>query len=208
MGQLGYNTRGPLVDKLKNLLNDVQGSYEAFLDAHTLYQEGRIDERAYFVKMGDFLRQFSSLGFLMVKVILELDASIERGDKRQQQQQQQQQEDVREAIATKATVAATVVRPSPSIEQFTQERGRIPQPLAREAEQKDTKRCVYCNAIIPARAKFCPKCGKRQSEEVKNEEEGSAKDVSRKEEVVKDKGEDKKDKEKRRGSSARRRPAS
>ncbi|MFN4337203.1 MAG: hypothetical protein ACK4FV_06455 [Candidatus Nitrosocaldus sp.] len=199
MGQLGYNTRGPLVDKLKNLLNDVQGSYEAFLDAYTLYQEGRIDERTYFVKMGDFLRQFSSLGFLMVKVILELDASIERGDKRQQQ------EGIG-AIAAKTTVAATaaMVRPSPSIEQFTQER-RIPQPLT---EQKDTKRCVYCSAIIPSRAKFCPKCGKRQSEEVKNEEGSAGGVVSQKEEAVKDKVEEKKDKEKKRGSSGKRRLAS
>ncbi len=85
MGQLGYNTRGPLVDKLKNLLNDIQGSYEAFLDAHTLYREGKIEEHEYFTRMGDFLTQFSSLAFLMVKVIVELDNAIGKGTEREKQ---------------------------------------------------------------------------------------------------------------------------
>ncbi|MCS7141984.1 MAG: hypothetical protein NZ888_07370 [Candidatus Nitrosocaldus sp.] len=148
MGQLGYNTRGPLVDKLKNLLNDVQGSYEAFLDAHTLYQEGKMDERTYFIRMGDFLRQFSSLGFLMVKVILELDASIGRGGRQQEQEARQ--------------MAAPLVRPSPSMEQFVQGVVQAPQPS--KDVQKDTKTCIYCNAVIPARARFCPKCGKQQED--------------------------------------------
>jgi len=160
MGQLGYNTRGPLVDKLKNLLNDVQSSYEAFLDAHTLYQEGKMDERAYFIRMGDFLRQFSSLGFLMVKVILELDASIGR--------EKQQQQEARQGAATTAAAVA-MVKPSPSIEQFMQGVART--PPVREV-QKDTKICIHCNAIIPARAKFCPKCGKKQQS--KGEGEGEA----------------------------------
>lgn len=180
MGQLGYNTRGPLVDKLKNLLNDVQSSYEAFLDAHTLYQEGKMDERAYFVRMGDFLRQFSSLGFLMVKVILELDASIGR------ERQQQQQQEARQTAATATTAAVAMVKPSPSIEQFMQGVART--PPAREV-QKDTKVCIHCNAIIPARAKFCPKCGKKQqSEAVSKEGEGSSSGVvATKEETDKEK---------------------
>ncbi|MEM0030393.1 MAG: zinc ribbon domain-containing protein [Candidatus Nitrosocaldus sp.] len=193
MGQLGYNTRGPLVDKLKNLLNDVQGSYEAFLDAHTLYQEGRIDERAYFTRMGDFLRQFSSLGFLMVKVILELDASI--GREKQQ----------REARQVAATATAAMVKPSPSIEQFTQQVAqRTPQSLVKEAQQKDTKQCVYCGATIPSRAKFCPKCGKQQSEEVNDEGRSADAAVQTKEETGKEKEEEAKKEKKRRGSSARR----
>ncbi|GBC73722.1 hypothetical protein HRbin04_01128 [archaeon HR04] len=195
MGQLGYNTRGPLVDKLKNLLNDVQSSYEAFLDAHTLYQEGKMDERAYFIRMGDFLRQFSSLGFLMVKVILELDASIGR-------EKQQQQQEARHTAATAATAAVAMVKPSPSIEQFMQGVART--PPAREV-QKDTKVCIHCNAIIPARAKFCPKCGKKQqSEAVSKEGDGSSSNSSSSSEVVTAKEETDKEKEgKKKGSSVR-----
>lgn len=74
--ELGYNTRGPLIDKLKSLLNEVQSKYEAFLDAHELYKQGRLDEKEYFARMGEFVKLFSSLGFLSIKVILELDKAI------------------------------------------------------------------------------------------------------------------------------------
>ncbi len=129
MGQLGYNTRGPLVDKLKSLLNDVQSSYEAFLDAYTLYQEGKIGERDYFIKMGNFLMQFSSLAFLMVKVIIELDNAIGKGTEAKQ---------------------VEVVKP-------------MPQVSVRDVKQVDSKVCEHCRSTIPAKAKFCPKCGKQQS---------------------------------------------
>ncbi len=128
MGQLGYNTRGPLVDKLRNLLNDIQGSYESFVEAYTLYSEGKIDEDAFFRRVGDYLMQFSSLTFLIVKVILELD----------------------NAIGKSVEKSVEVVRPASSIgvEKI-------------EVKDKD-KICINCNANIPARAKFCPKCGKQQ----------------------------------------------
>ncbi len=128
MGQLGYNTRGPLVDKLKNLLNDVQSSYEAFLDAYTLYQEGKIGEHDYFIKMGNFLMQFSSLAFLMVKVIIELDNAIGKGTEAKQ---------------------VEVVKPMPKV--------------SVDAKQVESKVCEHCGSTIPAKAKFCPKCGKQQS---------------------------------------------
>jgi ribosomal protein L40E len=128
MGQLGYNTRGPLVDKLKNLLNDVQSSYEAFLDAYTLYQEGKIGERDYFIKMGNFLMQFSSLAFLMVKVIIELDNAISKGTEAKQ---------------------VEVVKPMPQV--------------SVNVKHAESKVCEHCGSTIPAKAKFCPKCGKQQS---------------------------------------------
>jgi len=128
MGQLGYNTRGPLVDKLKNLLNDVQSSYEAFLDAYTLYQEGKIGEHDYFIKMGNFLMQFSSLAFLMVKVIIELDNAIGKGTEAKQ---------------------VEVVKPMPQV--------------SANVKQVESKVCEHCRSTIPAKAKFCPKCGKQQS---------------------------------------------
>ncbi|MEM4237796.1 MAG: zinc ribbon domain-containing protein [Candidatus Nitrosocaldaceae archaeon] len=78
MEDLGYNTKGPLIEKLKNLLNDVQSKYEEFLDALTLFEQGKLDEREFFIKMGEFVKIFTALGFLSIKVILELDKSISK----------------------------------------------------------------------------------------------------------------------------------
>lgn len=76
MENLGYNTRGPLVEKLKSLLNDIQSKYEAFLDAQALFEEGKLDEREFFARMGEFVKLFAALGFLSIKVIVELDKAI------------------------------------------------------------------------------------------------------------------------------------
>ena len=72
MGGLGYGTREPLVSKLKQLVDDIQTVYEEFLDAETLYQEDKISDKEFFKKMGVFVKVFSSLGFLSVKVIIEI----------------------------------------------------------------------------------------------------------------------------------------
>lgn len=79
MEGLGYDTRGPLIEKLKSLLNDAQTKYEGFLDTLSLFKEGKVNEREFFISMGEFLKIFSSITFLTVKVILELDKSIPKG---------------------------------------------------------------------------------------------------------------------------------
>jgi ribosomal protein L40E len=137
MGQLGYNTRGPLVDKLRNLLNDIQSSYESFVEAYTLYSEGKIDEDAFFRRVGDYLMQFSSLTFLMVKVILELD----------------------NAIGKSIEKPVEMVRPATGI---VTEKMEIKEKEKDKDKKDGEKICINCGAKIPARAKFCPKCGKQQ----------------------------------------------
>ncbi len=117
---------------MRNLLNDIQGSYESFVEAYTLYSEGKIDEDAFFRRVGDYLMQFSSLTFLIVKVILELD----------------------NAIGKSVEKPVEVVRPATSI--------GVEKVEVKEKEIEKEKICVNCNAKIPARAKFCPKCGKQQ----------------------------------------------
>ena len=143
MGELGYGTRGPLVSKLKQLLSDVQSVYETFLDANTLYQQGKISDKEFFAKAGDFLKQFSSLGFLTVKVILELDSAIGRED------------------SSKKPTAVTT--PSPT---YTPDFGQVSTPMYTQAKAEsgiDSKSCVQCGARLPKVAKFCTSCGKPQS---------------------------------------------
>ncbi len=84
MENLGYNTRGPLIGKLKSLLNDIQSKYEAFLDAEALFEQGKLDEREFFARMGEFVKLFASLGFLSIKVIIELNKAIGKEEKEEE----------------------------------------------------------------------------------------------------------------------------
>lgn len=137
MGELGYGTRGPLVGKLKQLLADIQGLYEEFLDAQTLYQQGKMGEKEFFTRMGDFVKAFASLGFLTVKVILEVDAVIGKEEKKP------------EAVTT----------PAPSLAPEMMGQGSKPIYKAAEASER---LCIHCNSKIPQTAKFCTSCGKPQ----------------------------------------------
>jgi len=139
MGELGYGTRGPLVGRLKQLLADIQTIYESFLDAQTLYQQGKLGEREFFVKAGEFLKALASLNFLTVKVILEVDAAIGREN------------------TSKKSAALTM--PSPTITPDMM--GEVSKPMYKPVEP-DVKFCVQCSAKIPRAAKFCTKCGKSQ----------------------------------------------
>ena len=141
MGDLGYGTRGPLVGKLKQLLADIQTIYESFLDAQTLYQQGKLGEREFFARSGEFLKALASLGFLTVKVILELDAAIGKED-----------------TSTKKPAAFTTPSPTYTPEMM----GQASTPMYKPAESADAKFCVQCSAKIPKTAKFCTSCGKPQ----------------------------------------------
>ena len=139
MGELGYGTRGPLVGKLKELLADIQMIYESFLDAQTLYQQGKLGEREFFAKSGEFLKALASLTFLNVKVILELDAAIGKADTSRK--------------------PGTFTTPSPTSPDMM---SKASTPMYKPVESADAKFCMQCNAKIPKGAKFCTKCGKAQ----------------------------------------------
>ncbi len=72
------DTLNLLFDKLQNLLNESQGYYESLLDTVTLYKQGKISEKEFFEKLGDYVVAYSSLEFLAVKVIFELKKSLDK----------------------------------------------------------------------------------------------------------------------------------
>lgn len=73
------DTLNMLFEKLDNLLNDSQGYYESFLDSNTLYKSGKMQDREFFGKMGDYLVACSALEFLAVKAMFELKKTIDKG---------------------------------------------------------------------------------------------------------------------------------
>ncbi len=72
------DTLNLLHDKLSSLFDESQGYYESFLDANSLYKEGKLTEKEFFQKLGDYVVAYSALEFLSIKVIFEMKKVIDK----------------------------------------------------------------------------------------------------------------------------------
>jgi len=72
------DTLNLLADKLESLFNESQGYYESFLDTNNLYKNGKISDKEFFQKLGDYTVAYSALEFLSIKVIMEMKKSLDR----------------------------------------------------------------------------------------------------------------------------------
>ena len=163
------DTLNLLFDKLQNLLNDTQGYYESFLDANTMYKQGKLSDKEFFEKLGDYVVAYSSLEFLSVKVIFELKKSLDKISSGR-------------AIGTTptsmppgmgsqaSTVAATLPGPGrpPSIISAASafaSPGTLPTPdptlLPKQTPSGGGSMCNNCGSPVKANAKFCAKCGNK-----------------------------------------------
>jgi len=72
------DTLNLLTQKLENLFDESQGYYETFLDANQIYKAGKLSDKEFFQKLGDYVVAYSALEFLSIKVIFELKKAIDR----------------------------------------------------------------------------------------------------------------------------------
>jgi hypothetical protein len=168
----GVDALGALTEKLRQLVNDTQEKYESFIEDTQLFKQGKINEKEFFTKIGDYLVTFSALNFLAVRVILELKSATEKG------------------TSLKNTTGGTVPMSPPSQAGFgvggfvgtggtvdmPSQPTRAEAPILRPAsidvklaegadsqpKKQETKNCIVCGSTIPSRAKFCSKCGNSQ----------------------------------------------
>lgn len=168
------DTLNLLFDKLQNLLNDSQGYYESFLDANTMYKQGKLSEKEFFEKLGDYVVAYSALEFLAVKVIFELKKSLDK---------------IAGGHAPGTTTAGTMPsgtglgagsqashvavatlpglgRPPSIISAATafSTPGVLPTPdqsLLPKQTPASGPTCSSCGSTIKASAKFCTKCGSK-----------------------------------------------
>jgi hypothetical protein len=159
------DTLNLLFDKLQNLLNDTQGYYESFLDANTMYKQGKLTDKEFFEKLGDYVVSYSSLEFLSVKVIFELKKSLDK-------------------ISRGRTSGSTMVSPMPpgmgqqastlpglgqppsiiSAAAAFSTPGVLPPPdpaLMPKQSSAGGLACNSCGSAVKDNAKFCPKCGNK-----------------------------------------------
>jgi hypothetical protein len=161
------DTLNLLFDKLQGLLNDSQGYYESFLDANTLYKQGKLSEKEFFEKLGDYVVAYSALEFLAVKVIFELKKSIDKISGGS-------------STASSASVGMGgfgMTPTSPMMAPNTPIPGRPPSVISASAfntpgalptpdpsllpPKTNMPSCTSCGATIRPNAKFCTKCGNK-----------------------------------------------
>ncbi len=160
-----------LFDKLQNLLNDTQGYYESFLDANGMYKQGKLSDKEFFEKLGDYVVAYSALEFLSVKVIFELKKVLDKTG-------------VQGGASTGGTMpsgmsfggtqssqvtAATLPgagRPPSVISAASafSTPGVLPTPdpsLLPKGASGAGPTCSSCGAPVKATSKFCTKCGNK-----------------------------------------------
>jgi hypothetical protein len=162
----GVDTLGGLAEKLKQLVNDTQNLYESFIDANQLYKQGKMVDKEFFAKIGEYLVATSALNFLAVRVIIEMKSAMEKGTSIKNPTGGSSYPSAPQAgfgvggfVGAGGTVgpaAGGYTLPSPQEPTFKPVDIELPKPRA------STKNCIVCGAAIPAQAKFCSKCGRSQ----------------------------------------------
>jgi hypothetical protein len=161
-----------LFDKLQNLLNDSQGYYESFLDGNNLYKQGKISDKEFFEKLGDYVVAYSALEFLAIKVIFELKKSIDKIASGSAPGTTQVTGSVQMGgfgpnpppTHISAATMPGLGRPPSIVSAATafSNPGTLPPPDPNLMPKSTSgSRCSFCGTQIKSTAKFCTKCGKK-----------------------------------------------
>jgi zinc-ribbon domain len=164
------DTLNLLFDKLQNLLNDTQGYYESFLDANTMFKQGKLSEKEFFAKLGDYVVAYSALEFLAVKVIFEIKKSLDKTSTAGTTPSGTMPTGMGLGSSQASHVTAATLpgagRP-PSIisaESAFSTPGVLPTPdptlLPKETSTRGPT-CSSCGSPVRTTAKFCTKCGNK-----------------------------------------------
>ena len=179
----GVDTLGALTEKLKQLINDTQDRYESFIDSTQLYKQGKVNEKEYFSKIGEYLVATSAMNFLAIRVILEIKSTMEKGSSLKNpsgglasssssSSSSTPQADFRIGGFVGGTESNEVrgyTMPSP--QPAEQEKPTFkpvdivierPSKMSVDKTTLTTKKCIVCGSAIPKQAKFCSKCGNSQ----------------------------------------------
>lgn len=170
---------GSLTEKLKQQINDTQDKYESFIDATSVYKQGKMNEKEYFAKIGDYLVSTSALDFLAIRVILEMKSAIDKntlmknatGGIASSPSPPQAGFGIAGFVGTGGAVGEggeKYVMPAPKQQEPTfkpediEPERRFSESSGKEKTTTITKNCIFCGSEIPKQAKFCSKCGKLQ----------------------------------------------
>ncbi len=163
-------------EKLQALFDESQGYYESFLDANNLYKAGKLTDKEFFQKLGDYTVAYSALEFLAIKSLMEMKKTLDRvssggaggGTHSPGLMPGMGQPGMMPGVNPSARVG-TAENPAggpPSVmsapDAFNQP-GTLPSPDPSLLPQRETGgACTSCGASLRPNAKFCTKCGAKQ----------------------------------------------
>jgi hypothetical protein len=137
-----------VAEKLKQLTDETQEQYEAFIDATHLYKKGKVTQKDFLGKLADYIIGMTSLNFIAIEVLLEVKLAIQIDLSKKESR----------AVPVFKTQNETVnVRKTKVVDDATQMTSQ-----ANLEKSSKVKNCIVCGSAIPVHAKFCNKCGKSQ----------------------------------------------
>lgn len=135
-----------VAEKLKQLTDETQEQYEAFIDATHLYKKGNVSQKDFLGRLADYIIGMTSLNFIAIEVLLEVKMAI-------QTDLSKRQSPVTPVFKTQEIVNAR--KTNEVVADATQREANL-------GKSAKVKNCIVCGSAIPVRAKFCNKCGKSQ----------------------------------------------
>jgi len=163
-------------DKLTALFDESQGYYESFLDANNLYKAGKLSDKEFFQKLGDYTVAYSALEFLAIKSLMEMKKTLDKvssgagvsGTQSPGLMPGMGQPGTMPGMnaGPRSGTAENPVGAPPSImgtpEAFSQP-GTLPTPDPSLLPPKRSGgNCTSCGVGLRPNAKFCTKCGSKQ----------------------------------------------
>ncbi|MDA0756113.1 MAG: zinc ribbon domain-containing protein [Crenarchaeota archaeon] len=164
-------------DKLQTLFAETQGYYESFLDSNNLYKAGKISDKQFFQKLGDYTAAYSALLFLGVNSLTELKKTLDKVSKGarvggtqspglmpgigQPGMMYGMNADPRSGTPDNPVGAPpSLIGTAPS---GFNELGTLPSPDPSLLPPRQSGRnCTSCGGGLRPNAKFCTKCGSKQ----------------------------------------------
>jgi hypothetical protein len=166
------DTLNMLFDKLESLFDESQGYYESFLDTNNMYKQGKIADKEFFQRLGDYVVAYSALEFLSIKVIFEIRKSLKSGSANTQSpglmpgMGQPGMMNSPGMTPPRAGTAENPVGGPPGIVSAQESFGNpgtlpTPDPALMPRQNISSNGCSSCGSPLRPNAKFCTKCGNK-----------------------------------------------
>ncbi len=160
------DTLNMLFDKLETLFDESQGYYESFLDTNNMYKQGKIGDKEFFQRLGDYVVAYSALEFLAIKVMFEIRKSLKTGSGNTQSPGLMPGMGQSGMVPPRAGTADNPVGGPPGIvsaQEGFAEPGTLPSPdpslMPRQTVSNNG--CSSCGSPLRPNTKFCTKCGNK-----------------------------------------------